>query len=70
MTLQREVRTTAAPESLVGVCRRFGPTGPLYQVIAPGSPAGPDDPTMRIRVVETGEEIDYRLAEILDDPED
>jgi len=23
---------------------------------------------MRIRVVETGEEVDYRLAEILDDP--
>jgi Family of unknown function (DUF5397) len=30
----------------------------------------PGDRTMRARVVETGEELDYRLAGILDDPQE
>ena len=70
MTSQRDIpRPNAEPESLIGAWRRFGPTGPAYQGVAVGPRAHVGEPTMRIRVLETGEEIDYRLAEILADPE-
>jgi len=42
--------------------------GPVYEIIGAGDALAGDDRRMRVRVVETGEELDYRLAEILDDP--
>ena len=57
---------TLDTDQLIGTWRRFGTTGPVYEVIAAGAPRQP--PTMRIRVLETGEEIDYAVAELLDDP--
>jgi hypothetical protein len=56
------------PDNLVGTWRRFGAVGPVYEIIRAGAELGSGDRLMRIRVVETGEELDYRLAEILDDP--
>jgi hypothetical protein len=57
------------PEQLVGTWRRFGAAGPVYEILGAGRPvAGDDDQWMQIRVVETGEEIAYRLSHILDDP--
>jgi hypothetical protein len=56
------------PASLVGTWRRFGAVGPVYEIIGTGGELPGGDQVMRIRVVETGEELDYRLAEILDDP--
>jgi Family of unknown function (DUF5397) len=53
---------------LVGTWRRFGAVGPVYEIISAGTELAGGDRLMRIRVVETGEELDYRLAEILDDP--
>src|ERR1700733_9635960 len=58
------------PDNLVGTWRRFGAVGPVYEIIHAGTELGGGDRVMRIRVVETGEELDYRLAEILDDPRD
>ena len=57
-----------APQQLVGTWRRFGRTGPVYEILATSQPRGNGDAQMRIRVLESGEELDYRLNEILDDP--
>jgi hypothetical protein len=56
------------PGNLIGTWRRFGAVGPVYEIIASGDELPGGDRRMRVRVVETGEELDYRLAEILDDP--
>lgn len=56
------------PQSLVGTWRRFGAVGPVYEIIGVGDTLHTYGRMMRIRVVETGEEVDYRFAEILDDP--
>jgi hypothetical protein len=56
------------PQTLVGTWRRFGIVGPVYEIIGTGNELPGGDRLMRVRVVETGEEVDYRLAEILDDP--
>jgi hypothetical protein len=56
------------PANLVGTWRRFGAVGPVYEIIGTGQDLPDGDRLMRVRVVETGEEVDYRLAEILDDP--
>lgn len=56
------------PKTFAGTFRRFGPTDPFTrsQRSAPNSPVG--DRLMRIRVAETGEELNYRLSSLLDDP--
>ncbi len=56
------------PVSIVGTWRRFGPVGPVYQVIGEGDQLPNGDRLMRVRVVETGEEVDYCLTKVLDDP--
>jgi hypothetical protein len=56
------------PANLVGTWRRFGVAGPVYEIIEAGKELPNGDRMMRIRVVESGEEVDYRLTEILDDP--
>ena len=56
------------PEQLVGTWRRFGQVGPFYEIIKSGSELPDGDRLMRVRVVENGEELDYKLFEILDDP--
>lgn len=58
------------PQALIGTWRRFGPLGPVYEVVAAGKSLDGGDRSMRIRVVESGEELDYRLSDILDDPRD
>lgn len=60
--------TVVHPANLVGTWRRFGAVGPVYEIIGVGNELPGEDRFMRVRVVETGEELDYRLAEILDDP--
>jgi hypothetical protein len=56
------------PVSIVGTWRRFGAVGPVYQIIGEGDALPNGDRLMRVRVVESGEEIDYRLTKVLDDP--
>ncbi len=56
------------PRSLIGSWRRFGAVGPVYEIVGVTEPKAADRPRMRVRVLETGEELDYPLAEILDDP--
>jgi hypothetical protein len=40
----------------------------VYEIVAAGQELADGDRMMRIRVVETGEEVDYRFTDILDDP--
>jgi Family of unknown function (DUF5397) len=56
------------PQSLVGTWRRFGAAGPVYEIIGLGNELPDHDRMMRVRVVESGEEVDYRFTDILDDP--
>ena len=58
------------PRSLIGTWRRFGPVGPVYEIVGTGTSRPKGRASMRVRVVETGEELDYPLADILDDPKD
>ncbi len=55
--------------TLVGSIRRFGLEGPAYEVVgsAKFSPSGA--PQMRIRVLESNEELDYAMSDLLRDPE-
>jgi hypothetical protein len=56
------------PATLVGTWRRFGTAGPVYEILAIGENRPGGDLQMRVRVVETGEELNYRYTEILNDP--
>ncbi|MFY8094517.1 MAG: DUF5397 family protein [Niveispirillum sp.] len=58
------------PQALIGTWRRFGSLGPVYEILSAGDKLTGGDRAMRIRVVESGEELDYRLSEILEDPRD
>ena len=49
--------------AFVGDVRRFGPLGPAYEVVDV-KPNG----DVRIVVIESGERLDYALAEYLADP--
>lgn len=57
------------PQSLIGTWRRFGIAGPVYEVLSEKED-GQDKKIMRIRVVETGEELDYKLVDVLEDPKE
>ncbi len=58
------------PQSLIGTWRRFGLSGPVYEIISEGKKLPAGDETVRVRVIETGEELDYKLADVLDDPKE
>lgn len=58
------------PQSLIGTWRRFGITGPVYEILSAGTTLPTGDETLRIRIVETGEELDYKLADVLEDPKE
>jgi Family of unknown function (DUF5397) len=40
----------------------------VYEIIAAGDALPDGDRMMRVRVIESGEEVDYRFTDILDDP--
>ncbi len=54
--------------TLVGTFHRFGLVGPPYEVLGPAAPGTAGEPRMRIRLLESGEETDYALAQLLLDP--
>jgi hypothetical protein len=56
------------PDTLVGTWRRFGAVGPVYDIIGAGNDLPDGVRMMRVRVIESGEEVDYRFTDILDDP--
>ncbi len=56
------------PQALIGTWRRFGPVGPAYEIISIGGlTSDGTDRTVKIRLAETGEEVDYTLNRVIDD---
>ena len=57
-----------SPASLIGTWRRFGIVGPVYEITAVDHQLADGDWMMRVRVLETGEEVGYKLTHVVDDP--
>ena len=55
--------SVAVAADLVGQVRRFGPHGILYEVVEHAS-----GDMVKIRVLDTGEELDYPVSKALSDP--
>lgn len=61
-------RVTIPLDDVLGSFRTFGPVGPVYEVLRALEPVTGSNVMLRIRVVESGEELDYPLSDALDDP--
>jgi hypothetical protein len=58
----------ATPEQLLNTYRRFGRFGPAYQVIGIIRQLEGGDCLMKVHVVESEEDVEYPLSNILNDP--
>ena len=65
------IKTIPKPLDLVGSIRRFGPTGPVYEVRRVIDDRNDEQATLVVEIPETGEiaEIPY-LQVVFDPPED
>ena len=63
-----EAVSVVNPELFVGTWRRFGEIGPVYEIVRTGPVLASGDRLMRVRLAESGEEVDYKLSEIVADP--
>lgn len=54
---------------IIGQIRTFGCDGPAYQVLETSAQKLNGKPSLRIRVLNTGEETEYPLEQALNDPE-
>lgn len=54
--------------ALIGKVRTFGPFGPAYEILAPLRQLEDGDWIIKLRLVATGEEAEYRYSHALDDP--
>ncbi len=61
--------TTTKPTVQIGQVRTFGRLGPKYQVTGNGHTSKDGEWVVPIRVVESGEELDYRYSRFTLDPE-
>lgn len=55
---------------LIGDVRRLGLAGPPYEILGPAVPAPDGAAQMRIQLIESNEEVDYPVSDILNDPRD
>lgn len=53
----------------VGVIKSFGPVGPKYEVRNVSRALDDGDFMIEVLLIESGERVDYRLSQLLDDPE-
>ena len=61
-------KVTVPLDAVVGSFRTFGRLGPTYEVLRVGEPSTGTNVTLRIRVIDSGEELDYLLSAAMDDP--
>ena len=61
--MKTEVKERVSSQPLVGTVHRFGEKGVLYEVVRPVN-----DSSVMIRVLDTGEETAYSVAEVRRDP--
>lgn len=59
---------TLSAQALVGTLRRFGPTGPVYEVLEVGKVAPDGDVLLKVRVIPSGEALDYPFLQAVHDP--
>ena len=60
--------TPPSASDLGGRFHRFGADGPAYEVLKAEAVASAGDWLMRIRILTTGEEVDYLASRIKADP--
>ena len=53
---------------LVGSFRRFGLEGPPYEVLGSAATGADGRARMRVRLLESGEELDYPVEDLVADP--
>ena len=51
-----------------GKYRRFGECGPVYKILGEAETSPDGEVMLRVQLVETGEEAQYRLSHAIDDP--
>ena len=61
--------TTTTPIVPVGKIKTFGTDGPKYEITGSGRPSNEGEWLVPIRVIESGEELEYRYSRLLLDPE-
>ena len=59
----------AKPIIPVGKIKTFGANGPKYEITGSGHASNEGEWLVPIRVIESGEELDYRYSRLLLDPE-
>lgn len=64
----RDQTFTVSLDAVIGSFPTFGRLGPIYEVLELAEPKTGTNVMLRIRVVESGELLDYPLHVILDDP--
>lgn len=57
-------------EAIIGTVRRIGRNGPPYEVIGRAPPTTDGRKQMRIHMIESDEDLDYPVEDILRDPLD
>ena len=55
-------------DDVVGSLRTFGPHGPAYEVLSVSGPSAGANVKLVIRVVTSGETLDYPLSDAMSDP--
>lgn len=60
---------TITPSVPKGKIKSFGAFGPKYEVVQPLRQLDDGDWMIEVKMVETGESVEYRLTHVYDDPE-
>jgi Family of unknown function (DUF5397) len=68
VTVTSDRKMVVPLDSLAGTFRTFGRVGPVYEILQVNEPATGPQVTLKIRVIESGEQLDYPLSDALDDP--
>jgi len=58
----------SAPSQLNGTFRRFGSVGPVYEIKEVIRQLDDGDWLLKVKIVQSGEEVEYRLNDALGDP--
>jgi Family of unknown function (DUF5397) len=68
VTVTSDRKMVVPIDTLIGTFRTFGRVGPVYEILKVNEPSTGPQVTLKIRVIESGEQLDYPLSDALDDP--
>ena len=63
------IGTLQPPVLPIGRIKTFGAMGPKYEIMGNGQPSKNGDWLVPIKVVESGEELEYRYSRLMLDPD-